>query len=232
MTSPDHITLDVQHLTVRRASATIISGMVFTLAQGTALLVTGANGSGKTSLLRGLAGLLPVDQGTILINGRPAGEDPLTDKDDMIYIGHRDGLSSGLTAAENIRFWATCRGMNATPDQLTEAFDALGIVHLMASETRHLSEGQRKRVGLVRLALDHQLNRHRATQSLWLMDEPLTAIDSAAAALLARLINAHTAAGGSVVMTTHADIALDRARHLNLDTAARENSVHSLEVAS
>ena len=224
MTSPHHITLDVQGLTLRRGMATIIAAMGFRLAAGRVLVVTGANGSGKTSLLRGLAGLMPLDGGEFWLNGRRAGEDPLTDKAEIIIIGHRDGLSGGLTAEENLRFWAGSRGMTVTDDQLTAAFDALGVGALRASETRHLSEGQRKRVGLVRLALSQITATTGATIPLWLMDEPLTAIDAEAAAMLTRLINAHTERGGAAIMTTHSDVALDRAERLDLNLLRRDAS--------
>lgn len=211
-TAHPHI-LSTDSLSLSRGNSPVVSGVTLSLKTGRGLVVTGRNGSGKTTLLRGLAGLLPITAGMINFNSKRLGDDPMADKAKMIYIGHQDGLARGLTAEENIIFWAKSRGLAIDQDDLTKAFQWLDVSALRQVELRHMSEGQRRRVGLVRLAFDH-LAKDGA--SLWLLDEPLTALDDAATKLMISLIDAQTKNGGSVILSTHQAITLKRSADLHL----------------
>ncbi len=207
--------LTVKALTLNRGARQVLTNLNLTLDAGRVLIVTGGNGAGKTTLLRAVAGLLPPYSGGISIDGiAPKEANPK-----MVYIGHRDGLSGALTADENIRFWANSRGLFPSQQHLTTAFSWLGLNHLREVETRYLSEGQRRRTGLVRLALSHVLSHHGALSNngLWLMDEPLTAMDKNASDQLTALIDAHSNAGGSAILTTHIDIKIKRSNLIDLD---------------
>jgi heme exporter protein A len=208
--------LQISAAQVYRGTSAILDDINLSLAPGHSMMVTGKNGSGKTTLLRIVAGLLPKTSGVILLNNRSIEDAPLAYKAGLIYLGHQDGLSRGLTCGENIMFWAQSRGMIAAQPQLKKAFQALGVDPLIATETRHLSEGERRRVGLVRLAYSHMQSSDEPPP-LWLLDEPTAALDTAAIDLLTDLINAHTARGGSAIVTSHNKIDLERIDHLDLD---------------
>lgn len=215
--SPDAL-ISATALKLRRGDAMVIDGLNLELNAGNVLMITGKNGSGKTTILRAMAGLLPIDGGKLTINGMTHQADRIAIMEQLIYLGHRDGLSASLTAGENIIHWAASRNLTPTPDDITAAFDALGLSHLINADVRHLSEGQRRRVSLVRLSLSHCLCRKQAKLQgkIWLMDEPLTAIDDSASLQLAHLIDAHTESGGGVMMTSHSALKLKRCRGINL----------------
>ena len=218
--SPDAL-ISATALKLRRGDAMVIDGLDLRLDAGNAVMITGKNGSGKTTMLRAMAGLLPIDGGTLIVNGMTHDAQRSAIMEQLIYIGHRDGLSSSLTSAENITHWAASRNLTPTLHDITAAFDALGLGHLTNAYVRHLSEGQRRRVSLVRLSLSHHLRHYSGKQAklqgkIWLMDEPLTAIDDSASLQLAQLIDAHTEDGGGVILTSHSDISLQRCRALNL----------------
>ena len=218
--SPDAL-ISATALQLRRGDALVIDGLNLRLDAGKVVMITGKNGSGKTTMLRAMAGLLPIDGGTLLVNGWRHQAERLAIMEQLIYLGHRDGLSASLTAAENITHWAASRNLSPTPDDISASFAALGLGHLTNADVRHLSEGQRRRVSLVRLSLSHHLRHYSGKQenlqgTIWLMDEPLTAIDDSASLQLARLIDAHTEDGGGVILTSHSDISLQRCCALNL----------------
>ena len=153
------------------------------------LAVIGPNGSGKSSLLRVLAGLLRPESGTLQLTGRA------TDEAVAHYLGHADALKSALTLRETLRFWAALYG---GADGLTGAADAVGIAHAMDLPAGVLSTGQRRRAALARLLL--------APRPLWLLDEPLSALDRDGEALLGALMRDHLGRGGMVVAATHQNL--------------------------
>ena len=203
--------LEAHDLAARRGTARLFSGLSLAVGAGTALVVTGANGRGKTTLLRMLAGLTLPEAGDIRLDGvRVAAFAPAL-RAAVTFAGHALALKDELSARENLASLVALSGASASADDLDVALErvALGArAHLAA---RVLSQGQRRRVGLARLAL----SRRR----VWILDEPVTALDAAGAGLLAELVAAHLDRGGLAVASTHAPLALpaSRTRTLSLD---------------
>ena len=179
----------------------------------TLLEVRGPNGSGKTSLLRNLCGLLAPAAGSISWRGR----DIRTGGDDyraeLAYVGHLAGVKDELTAAENLRFSALAAGLPAAAPAIDAALAKLGLGDYRDLPCKVLSQGQRRRVALARLCLS-------ATRALWILDEPFTALDAAALAVVTELLEAQLAAGGIVVLTTHQEVALAAPATQRVDLAS------------
>ena len=201
--------LDANELECLRGTRRLFGGISFQLAAGECLQVQGANGSGKTSLLRILCGLARPERGTVRWNGESI--DTLGDeyRATLAFCGHANALKDDLTPAENLVAAAALSGMPATADSARAALDAFAILHLDALPVRALSQGQKRRVALARLAL--------CKRALWILDEPLAALDASAARALAARIDSHLAQGGITVLTSHQPVELRaRARELAL----------------
>jgi heme exporter protein A len=195
--------LQAQTLTCRRGGQSVFRDITFTLPPGSVLQVTGANGSGKSSLLRVLAGLLDIVKGDILWQQENIADDPVAHRQRLHYIGHLDALKNELTAAEMLRYWQALRGASAT-----SASDPFEISAFADKPVRHLSAGQKRRLTLSRLAPDDA--------PLWLLDEPATALDAKSQQQLAALIAQHRAKGGIAVIATHHDLGLPDAQSLEM----------------
>jgi heme exporter protein A len=189
-----------------RGGREVFSGLDFQASSGEALAVTGANGSGKTSLLRMIAGLLTIADGTIGLEG---GERELTLPEQAHYLGHRDALKPALSVIENLAFWRNFLG--------GEAFDArkslieVGLDHAVDLPAAYLSAGQRRRLSIARLLA--------VRRPIWLLDEPTNALDAAGQSMFAALMGDHLARGGLIVAATHAPLGI-AARELRIgDTA-------------
>ncbi|MBS9477520.1 heme ABC exporter ATP-binding protein CcmA [Ancylobacter radicis] len=191
--------LVVERLGCRRGARQLFQQLDFTVETGTALVVTGPNGTGKSSLLRLLAGLARPDSGTVRLEGAA---EPETFAEEVHYLGHLDAHKAALTAAENLRFW---RDMLGHPGlSVGAAMDEVGLGGLEGLPVAVLSAGQKRRLALARLLV--------AQRPLWLLDEPTTALDVAAQARFAELARAHVAQGGLIVAATHAPLDLPAAR--------------------
>lgn len=178
-------------LTCIRGERRVFAHLPFSLGPGGALLLQGANGSGKTSLLRLMAGLGRPADGRISWNDVDIAADFETHGARIHFVGHGDTVKPALTARENVAFWAELRG-GGDPDAGLHAFALGPLAHVPG---RFLSAGQRRRVNLARLA---------ATQAvLWLLDEPATALDSQSVACLRDTITRHRADGGMVALSSH-----------------------------
>lgn len=154
------------------------------------MAVTGINGAGKSSLLRLIAGLLPVASGAITLEG---GEPELTLAEQAHYLGHRDALKPALTVLENLDFWRGFLGGQAIDGPASLATVGLGhAAHLPAA---FLSAGQRRRLSIARLIA---VNR-----PVWLLDEPTSALDTSGQAMVASLMGAHLRSGGIILAATH-----------------------------
>lgn len=198
--------LIVENLACRRSGRRIFAGLGFALEAGEALMVTGRNGAGKSSLLAMLAGRLKPDAGTIRVED--VGEATLAEC--LHVVGHRDGLKGALTAEENLTFARDILGApTASP---REAMDAMGLAHALNLPVGYLSAGQRRRVALARLLV--------CRRPLWLLDEPTAALDTASQGVLAGLMARHREDGGLVVAATHMPIGLDDARELRIGPPA------------
>ncbi len=192
-----------------RGERTVFAGLGFTLEPGGALLLRGPNGSGKTSLLRLMAGLAKPLSGVVHWDGEDIATDPEAHNAHLHYVGHADPVKPVLTVGENLRFWALMKNGGGTAGgAVTAALDQLGIGHLESVPGRFLSAGQKRRVNLARLLA--------APAALWLLDEPATALDRAAVQSLDDAIEHHRSGGGMVVISTHAETGQPDAREIDL----------------
>ncbi|MGC6484702.1 MAG: heme ABC exporter ATP-binding protein CcmA [Candidatus Puniceispirillales bacterium] len=185
------------------------------LDAGEITILRGDNGTGKTTLLRMLAGLMTPLAGQITIDGVGLRDDRVRAAGRMVFIGHRDGLAAELSAREAIGLWAQSRGLTPDETALKAAFESLGLAASMDQPVRVLSAGQRRRCGMVRLALIDALGANQAIP-LWLLDEPTTAMDTTAVAAFAGLLRRHAERGGGILMTSHLELPLSEARQVIL----------------
>jgi heme exporter protein A len=205
--SADRGVLAVENLACRRGERMIFSGLSCAVPPGGALLLTGANGSGKSSLLRLLATLLTPATGRVTWGGAPIAADLPRYRARLHYVGHLDAIKPALGVRETLAFWAEMRG--AVEPQINCALAAFGLEPLADWPCRWLSAGQRRRLALARLI---------ATPApLWLLDEPTAALDSDSEQRLVAAIEAHRAAGGRVVIATHQPMSLACVQSLMLE---------------
>jgi heme exporter protein A len=206
-----------------RGERLVFAGLSFRLAAGGALILTGANGSGKSSLLRLVAGLLTPSAGQLLWGATAVATDLPGHHARLHYIGHLDALKPALTPREMLAFWATLRGRRRqrSPSAIEQALAAFALDPIADWPCRWLSAGQRRRVALARLLA--------SPAPLWLLDEPASALDHDGQIRLEQAIDAHRVAGGMTMLATHTPIALDTAAHLSLDAfAPRLDDLESL----
>jgi heme exporter protein A len=170
------------------------------LHAGQWLYVTGANGVGKTSLLRMVCGLASVEAGRILWNGTPIQQQADAYRQDLCYLGHLNALQESMTVDENLRFTSALGGLAPEREQRQQVLMHFGLRGRSQQLVRHLSQGQKRRVALSRLAL--------SPARLWVLDEPYVAMDEAGIHLLADLIGGHLEKGGLVVLTSHQKVAI------------------------
>lgn len=185
--------LEARALCVERGEAVLFDGLDLVVEAGTLLHVRGANGCGKTTLLRTLAGLAAPDDGEVLWRSEPV-RGPGALAAELGYVGHRHGLCTELDALENLEFLRAVSPARARTEPLA-ALEALDAGPLARRRVRQLSAGQRQRVALARLAL--------FDTRVWMLDEPFTALDAAGRTLTEALIDAHLEAGGLVLLATH-----------------------------
>lgn len=165
------------------------------VAAGQWLYVTGANGVGKTSLLRMVCGLASVEAGNILWNGTSIQQQADAYRQDLCYLGHLNALQESMTVDENLRFTSALGGLAPEREQRQQVLAHFGLRGRSQQLVRHLSQGQKRRVALSRLAL--------SPARLWVLDEPYVAMDESGISLLADLIGGHLEQGGLVVLTSH-----------------------------
>ncbi len=200
--------LDVADLACRRGGRPVFDGLSFALGGGELLALTGRNGSGKTTLLRALALLVRPEAGTILWQGANVQDDPETWRGHLAWLGHLDGLKGDLTVRENLLGAERLRGRPAADDRLDLALVAFDLTALAHRSVRTLSAGQRRRTALARVML---------TQApLWLLDEPLNALDAPAQQAFRTVLQQHLAHGGLAIAATHADLGVPDARTFEL----------------
>jgi heme exporter protein A len=201
--------LEAKELECERGGRVLFRGLSFALKGGEALRVAGRNGSGKTSLLRILCGLLAPAGGEVRWKDAPISDLREDYSRELVYLGHAPAVKDDLTAAENLEI--TCR-LAGNPQPRKAIDQALALLGLdgVAQPTRKMSQGQRRRAALARLGLSGSI-------PLWLLDEPFSALDSAGIGTLGSILGNHLARGGAVVFTTHQDPGFAAARVLDLD---------------
>ena len=202
--------LEVAGLACRRAGRPVFDRLSFALGAGELLALTGRNGSGKTTLLRALALLLRPDAGRIAWRGADVQADPESWRGQLGWLGHLDGLKGDLTVGENLLISQRLRGGPPAEERLDLALVALDLNALVHRPVRTLSAGQRRRAALARVMLSRA--------PLWLLDEPLNALDAPAQQAFRTALQGHLANGGLAVAATHADLGMPRPRTLELAT--------------
>ena len=182
-----------------RGERCLFKSLDFALNTGEVLVIEGANGSGKTSLLRGLAGLLDFERGEIRWNGATVNDNRQAFRADLVWFAHKIGLKGDLDLAENLRFEAALRPSEA--ERLPGILERLGISTLADLPLRVLSAGQQRRVALARMLL--------AKARIWMMDEPFTNLDSDGQELVGELLSEHLSTGGACVVASHQPLAIE-----------------------
>lgn len=187
--------LSVQQLACERGRKRLFSDVSFTLAPGQSLQVHGANGAGKTSLLRIVCGLAEAVQGQVCWHGVDIRLDPGAFRAELVYLGHAPGLKDELSAAENLDYQSRIDGCALGPQQIAAALQRVGLGRQQDLPVRRFSQGQKRRTALARLIA--------RPARLWVLDEPLAALDQAAQRLVSELVAEHVKAGGMALVTSH-----------------------------
>jgi len=193
-------TVTARNLACVRGGTLVFERLSFSISSGDALVLTGPNGSGKSSLLRVLAGFIDPVEGSLELDVDGTGEEP-----GIAYVGHLDAVKPSLTAEENIAFWAELYGRSAA---VPDAMKTLRLDPLAEVQGRALSAGQKRRTALARLLV--------SGADLWLMDEPESGLDKRSVQDLVGMIEAHRAAGGMVMLSTHGNLPLEGPKSLAL----------------
>lgn len=197
---------EVINLDCVRGERRLFHNLSFQLKAGECLLVHGENGSGKTSLLRMLVGLTPAAAGAVHWRSSPINKLGEEYRRELLYCGHPLGLKDDLSATENLISGMALAEEPATQDAVHEALRQAGLQGREHLAVRALSQGQKRRVNLARLLLQKR--------ALWVLDEPLTALDAQASQWVVRVIDQHLSNGGVVVLTTHQDLTLAGTTHV------------------
>lgn len=208
-------------LTCIRGGRPVFSDLDFDLAPGRAMILCGANGSGKSSLIKIVAGLLPAERGEISFGA----ENILGNRDwishNLCYLAHRNGLKPEMTVAENLAFWAQMdQSDKNNSDDIRRQATRIAIDHCLDLPVCYLSSGQARRAALARI-LCHPGH-------VWLLDEPTVGLDSEAVQMLARLMNDHLRRGGRIIAATHIELGLDpdKSDELNMSDFACQVPVY------
>lgn len=187
--------LEISNLACTRGDHQLFSGLSFSLSAGELLQVQGENGKGKTSLLRMLCGFLAPVAGEIRWRGQDIRELDEEYYAEMVYLGHLNAIKDELNALENLRISAGLAGCEVDDKEAIAALRHMGLRGRETLPVKVLSQGQRRRVALARLLVGNA--------PLWILDEPLTALDVGAVGLMQELIGTHLAKNGMVIFTTH-----------------------------
>lgn len=196
--------LTVNSLKAQRGERVLFQDLTFDVAAGQSLLIEGANGCGKTTLLRTIAGYARPDSGSVGLTDAIK-EAPLQEQ--IHYIGHLDGAKGTMTVEENLTFW--CRYLGGGAVKLTT--DLFGLEDIFDIPTHYLSAGQRRKLALSRLIAVKRL--------VWLLDEPSVSLDTEARNILSAMMKQHVADGGILLATSHTDLGISFSKQLRLGVA-------------
>ncbi len=200
--------LIVENLCLARAGKLIVSALSIDVEAGEALIVTGGNGTGKSTTLRGISGLLPLEDGTISLFDETGKQFENPVREYCHYLGHQNGMKSALTVRENLEFWQNFMGDAHL--SIDEALDELELKHTLDLPFSYLSAGQKRRVALARLLV--------SDRPLWILDEPTAGLDAQSVALFSNLAGAFLNDGGILIVATHLPLGLERTKTLNMGT--------------
>ncbi|MEI8606117.1 cytochrome c biogenesis heme-transporting ATPase CcmA [Pseudoalteromonas sp. B160] len=189
--------LHIKSVTCIKQERCLFADLNFSLKSGQIMQLAGPNGAGKTSLLRIIAGFSAPDEGQVMWQGESIAKNYDEFARQLLFIGHKTGVNSQLSAIENLRFWLQIQGYNTEQD-LYSLLAKIGLVGLEDVPVRTLSAGQQRRVALIRLWLNDA--------KLWVLDEPFTALDKSRVAFLQQRFLAHLEQGGAILLTTHQDL--------------------------
>ncbi|MFK3869733.1 cytochrome c biogenesis heme-transporting ATPase CcmA [Pseudoalteromonas rhizosphaerae] len=189
--------LHIKSVTCIKQERCLFADLNFSLKSGQIMQLAGPNGAGKTSLLRIIAGFSAPDEGQVMWQGESIAKNYDEFARQLLFIGHKTGVNSQLSAIENLRFWLQIQGYDTEQD-LYSLLAKIGLVGIEDVPVRTLSAGQQRRVALIRLWLNDA--------KLWVLDEPFTALDKAGIAFLQQRFLAHLAQGGAILLTTHQDL--------------------------
>jgi heme exporter protein A len=207
------LSLRAKNLTLTRGGRPLFANLDFAISRGEALVLRGANGSGKTSLLRVLAGLTIADGGVISWGDEVWKSASPAQRANVLYLGHANALKDELTAAENLADGLGFDGVTISVENQHRALERVGLITRRDLQARRLSQGQKRRIGLARLLL--------AQKSVWLLDEPTNALDAEGVALFTKIVDEHLARGGMACIATHLTMQIHApVRELNLAESA------------
>ena len=200
--------LEARGLGCSRGAARLFRDVTFEASAGEWVALRGPNGSGKTTQLRCVAGLAHADAGVTVWNGEAIAREREAFHAAVLYAGHLPGIKDDLSAEENLHAAIALRGVTTTAEAMRGALDQVGLGARRRIPARKLSAGQRRRIGLARLMLD--------PAPVWILDEPLTALDDEGQALFSRTLARHLERGGLALVATHHDLAPSPARVVRL----------------
>ncbi|MCS0310175.1 cytochrome c biogenesis heme-transporting ATPase CcmA [Vibrio diabolicus] len=190
--------LEVSNLTAIRDERVLFENLQFEIKPGELVQIEGRNGTGKTTLLRIVTGLGDREEGIIKWKGEEVEKSRDVFHQDLLFLGHQTGVKRELTALENLRFYQSIQNNRSSDEEIFTALTQVGLAGREDVPVAQLSAGQQRRVALARLWLSKQI--------LWILDEPLTAIDKQGVKVLESLFASHADNGGIVVLTTHQDM--------------------------
>ena len=190
--------ISASNLTCIREERLLFDQLTIEINAGDIVQIEGPNGSGKTSLLRILAGLSQPYEGDIFYKNELISQAREEFHQNLLYLGHLPGVKGEMTAQENLRFNLTLHGLAINDSEIEETLAHVNLTGFEESLASHLSAGQHRRISLARL--------YKSTANIWILDEPFTAIDKQGVHSLEQLFKAHTKQGGCVILTTHQDL--------------------------